>query len=254
MGAMLDITALQAMDTAELAALFAPGSDDRAQALRVAAEAGMADAQALYGQLLLDGHEAPRDARAAFGWFNRAAAQGHLLALNMVGRCYDLGWGVAVDKGRAAECFRISAARGLDWGMYNYATQLTLGEGVAEDRPAALDWFRKAAALGNAKAANYVGSFHEDGWVVPRDLSAAETHYRTAAEGGDFRGRFNLARLLAARGEAEEALRWLGRVRETATPAFLAKAAKWLAANPDPVLQFAGRAALLGDGAMPCCT
>lgn len=178
--------------------------------------------------MLLDAGKAAE----GFAWFNKAAAQGHLMALNMVGRCYDLGWGVAVDKVRAAECFRISAERGLEWGMYNYATSLTLGEGVAEDRPAALAWFEKAAAMGNAKAINYIGSFHEDGWVVAKDLAKAAEFYARAAEGGDFRGAFNRARMLAGEGRFDEARQWIGRCFETATPAFTAKARAFLAASP----------------------
>src|SRR3546814_10702261 len=79
----------------------------------------------------------------------------------MVGRCYELGWGTPVDKARAAQWYKAAADRGLDWGMYNYATLLALGEGVAEDKRAALDWFRKAAWLGTAKSMNYIGSFYE---------------------------------------------------------------------------------------------
>lgn len=242
---------LNAMSPAALTAILAGPSDVRTAFLHDAAEAGLAEAQALYGQLLLDCNDVTRDQRAAFGWFNKAAAQGHLMALNMVGRCYDLGWGVAIDKVRAAECFRICADRGLDWGMYNYATALTLGEGIAQDRPAALALFEQAAALGNAKAANYVGSFHEDGWVVAQDLTLAEQHYRTAAQGSDFRGQFNLARLLAARGQHDEALAWLARVRETATPAFLEKCERWLRGSDDPILREQGVAALLGGGEQP---
>jgi uncharacterized protein len=186
----------------------------------------------VWGQMCLD-EGRPRE---GFGWFNKAAGQGHLMALNMVGRCYDLGWGVAVDKVRAAECFRICAGRGLDWGMYNYATALTLGEGVAEDKPAALAWFEKAAAMGNAKAVNYVGSFHEDGWVVARDLAKAAECYARAAEGGDFRGAFNHARMLAGAGEIGAARDWLSRCGETATLAFRDKARAWLLASPWPAL------------------
>lgn len=237
-----------ALDAEALAQRLSGSPEERAGALREAAEAGLADAQALFGQVLLDGAGVAQDERAAFGWFNRAAAQGHLMALNMVGRCYDLGWGTPIDKARAAECYRISAGRGLEWGMYNYATLLTLGDGVAEDKAEALDWFRKAAALGNAKSHNYIGSFHEDGWVVERDLGVAEQHYRIAAEGGDFRGAFNLARLLSGRGEMDEALAWLGRVRETATPAFMAKAEQWLRGAPDEMLRSKGVNALLGAG------
>ena len=205
---------------------------ERAALIREGARQGVAEAQAVWGQMRLD----TGDAREGFAWFNKAAAQGHLMALNMVGRCYDQGWGVAVNKVRAAECFRIAAERGLDWGMYNYATALTLGEGVAEDKPAALAWFEKAAGLGNAKALNYVGSFHEDGWVVARDMAAAADCYARAAEGGDFRGAFNHARMLIAQARYDEARGWLTRCAQTATPAFLAKAAAWLANSPRPDL------------------
>lgn len=124
---MLDAAALQLAER-----LADPRT--RTAALREAAEGGEPEAQALWGQWLLDRGEA----RPGFAWFNRAAAAGHLMALNMVGRCYDLGWGVAVDKRRAAECFRVAAARGLPEAMYNSATALALGEGCAEDKPAAL--------------------------------------------------------------------------------------------------------------------
>lgn len=176
------------------------------------------------------------EAREGFAWFNKAAAQGHLMALNMVGRCYDLGWGTPVDKTRAAECFRVAAERGLDWGMYNYATALTLGEGLAEDRPAALAWFEKAAGQGNAKAINYVGSFHEDGWVVERDMAKAAGFYAQAAAGGDFRGMFNHARMLLGQGQPAEARRWIVEARTTATPAFAAKMRGWLLGSAWPEL------------------
>ena len=213
---------------------------ERAAFLLARAEAGDADAQALYGQVLLDA----QDAAAGFGWFNRAAAQGHLMGLNMVGRCYDLGWGVAVDKARAADCYRVAAERGLDWAMYNYATLLALGHGVAEDREAAFDWFEKAAKMGNAKAINFVGSFHEDGWVVARDMTKAARLYARAAEGGDFRGMFNHARMLGDKGRTEEALKWIERAGESATSAFIAKAAGFLDASPVPAFRARGRGAI----------
>lgn len=216
----------------------------RAAVLRTLAESGEADAQALYGQLQLDGNGVARDEAAGFGWFNRAATQGHVMALNMVGRCYDLGWGVAIDKARAADCYRVAAERGLDWAMYNYATLLALGHGVPEDKEAALVWFEKAAKLGNAKAINFVGSFHEDGWVVARDLAKAARLYQRAAEGGDFRGMFNHARMLGDKGRTEEALKWIERAGQSATPAFVAKAAAFLDASPVPAFRARGRTAI----------
>lgn len=219
------------------------------------AEDGDADAQALYGQLLLDGNGVAQDAVAGFGWFNRAAGQGHLMGLNMVGRCYDLGWGVAVDKARAADCYRVAAERGFDWAMYNYATLLALGEGVAEDKPAALGWFEKAAKMGTgilaAKATNFVGSFHEDGWVVARDLVKAARLYERAAEGGDFRGMFNHARMLGDKGRTEDALKWIQRAGAAANPAFVARAAEFLDASPVAAFRARGRS-VIERGAARC--
>src|SRR3546814_458751 len=243
--AELDIDSLNAMSADELAERLAGSPEERAAIVRTAAEADVAQAQALYGQMLLDGVGVAKDERAALAWFAKAANQNHILAINMVGRCYELGWGTPVGKARAAQWYKAAADRGLDWGMYNYATLLALGEGVAEDKRAALDWFRKAAGLGNAKSMNYIGSFYEDGWVVERDLDAAEEQYRMAAEGGDFRGQFNYARLRAEKGDVETALAWLARVRETGTPAFMDKAEHWLRGSPIKALRDRGIAALL---------
>ena len=238
---------LDQLDRDQIAARLSGSPGERAALIREGAEAGVAEAQAVWGQMLLDRGEPER----GFGWFEKAAQQGHLMALNMVGRCYDLGWGTPVNKRRAGECFRIAAERGLDWAMYNYATLLALGHGVAEDKPAALAWFEKAAKLGNAKAINFVGSFHEDGWVVARNLTKAARFYERAAEGGDFRGMFNHARMLGAKGRGEEALRWIERAGERATPAFVAKAAAFLDASPVPAFRARGRAAI-EHGAARC--
>lgn len=216
----------------EIAARLSGSPEERAALIREGAESGVIEAQAVYGQMLLDAG----DAAQGFGWFEKAAAQGHLMALNMLGRCYDLGWGTPVNKRRAGECFRIAAERGLDWAMYNYATALALGDGVTEDKPAALGWFEKAAALGNTKAVNHIGSFHEDGWVVARDMPKAAAFYARAAEGGDFRGAFNHARMLLDGGEVDEARLWLRKAAETGTPAFVEKARAWLAASRWPEL------------------
>ena len=237
----------------EIVARLSGSPAERAAFVRDCAEAGEAEAQAVLGQMLLDGAGVAADPAAALGWFVKAAAQHHLLAINMVGRCYDLGWGTAPDKARAAACYRIAAERGLDWGMYNYATLLALGDGVALDRVAALTWFRKAASGGGlaaAKALNFVGSFHEDGWVVPRDVKAAAVCYARAAQGGDFRGCFNHARMLGAAGKIEDAIGWLKRTGASATPAFVDKAAGWLAGSDVAAFRVRGVQAIRSG--VPC--
>ena len=178
-----------------------------------------------------------------------------MMALNMVGRCYDLGWGTTPDKRRAAQCYKIAAERGLDAGMYNYATLLALGEGVAQDRAAALGWLERAAATGEgvqrAKAINFIGSFAEDGWAGPVDLAKAADCYAQAAEGGDFRGCFNHARLLGEAGRIDEALPWLREAGAKGNARFLDQARHWLAASAIPRFATEGVAAL-NAGAAPC--
>jgi uncharacterized protein len=241
------VTQLGTLSSESIAARLSGSPQERAALIRDRAEAGLAEAQAVYGQMLLDA----QDPAAAFGWFWKAAQQGHLMALNMLGRCYDLGWGTRIDKVRAAECFRAAAEGGLDWGMYNHGSALALGAGVDEDQQAALGWFEKAAALGHAKSMNFVGSFHEEGAIVPRDLAAAAACYARAAEGGDFRGMFNHARMLAEAGDVDGALLWIERCSADAKPVFRDKALAWLAQVPDARLREQG-SALLSKEARAC--
>lgn len=228
------IDALNALDAAEIARRLSGPREEVAGFVRAAAEAGSAEAQARFGQMLLDGDGLAPDAPQAVTWFERAARAGHREAANMVGRCYDLGWGVAVDKRQAAAWFRQAAARGLPHAKYNYATLLALGEGVPEDKVTAFALFEEAAAEGNAKAHNFVGSFHEDGWVVARDLDEAARCYQIAAEGGDFRGQFNHGRMLAAKGEIDEALRWMGLAWDNGNARFRAQMTDYLADRGEP--------------------
>ena len=219
----------------EVAARLSGSPGERAAFLRELADGGSAAAQAAFGQLLLDGNGVAKDEAAALRWFMAAAKGGDLMALNMVGRCHDLGWGTAADKARAAECYRVAAARGLPEAMYNFATLLALGQGVAEYKVAALGWLEKAGALGFAKAVNFIGSFAEDGWAGPVDMARARDCYARAAEGGDFRGCFNHARMLAADGDVDGAVRWIGRAGELGHDRFRGQVRDWLAKVPEPL-------------------
>jgi hypothetical protein len=232
--AMNEVTlkALANVSRDELAAILAGPPEHATAWVAAAARNGIVEAQAVYGQYLLDGHGVERDADEAFVWFRHAARRDHPMAMNMLGRCYEHGWGTAACAPVAVYWYRLAAQAGLDWGMYNYASALALGNGIECDRAQALQWFRRAAELGHAKSLNFVGSFYEDGWTVDADAQTALDYYRRAAEGGDFRGQFNYARLLAERGEIAEALQWLQRVPRTSTAAFVAKMRRWLAASP----------------------
>lgn len=212
-----------------------------AQWMLHSAKLGHADAQTILGQWLLDGRGVARNPSEALAWFLKAATQGQAMGMNMAGRCFENGWGTESDTFIAANWYRQAAGKGLDAGMYNYANLLVTGQGVKQDPAEALQWYRKAAALGHAKSMTKIGHFYEDGRVVAQDTAAAFTWFEGGARGGDFRGQFNYAGMLAARGQLEEALQWLNKVPLTATPGYKRLAGEQLLQSPHPAFQAVGQ-------------
>lgn len=244
-------TMIPAPATEEEALAFTPDrltgllNGDPAQAVRVLralAGFGHADARAILGQWLLDGVHLPRDAQEALALFVQAAGQGNVTAINMVGRCHENGWGTPVDFYAAANWYRQAARKGLDAAMYNYANLLQSGRGVAQDHAAAVALYRDAADLGHAKSMTKIGRYYEDGLVLEKDADAAFFCYGEAAAGGDFRGQFSYAGMLAQRGRKAEALEWLRKVADNATPRYLQEAGRLLAESPDEDFRGIGRA------------
>ena len=186
-----------------------------------AAQLGDADAQATLAQLLPDGRGVLKDEALALSWFRIAARQRHPMAINMIGRCLENGWGCEIDLGEAAQHYRKAADLGLDWGLYNYGQLQTRGRGVERDLGAAYELFHRAAAKGHAKSMNLLGRFHHEGVVVPKDVQLARQWYQRSAEAGDFRGQYNHASELAEDGDEVQACLWLERALATATPGFL---------------------------------
>lgn len=206
--------------------------------IEAAARYGLVEAQLLLGQACLDAG----DDGQALAWFRVAATTSHAGAINMVGRCYELGWGTPPDPAEAATYYRRAAEQGLDWAQFNLANLLLYGLGLEQDRRGAYELYARAAAQGHAKSLNMLGRFHEEGWDRPRDMARAASCYATAAEAGDFRAQFNVGMLLAGAGRYEEASRWIERAFASASPDFLLQAGDLLRASGDPYLQaVAGR-------------
>ena len=210
-----------------------------AQAILIAAKEGVVDAQALLGQILLEGRGIARDEALALRWFQIAAQGGHVMARNMAGRCLEHGWGCAVDEAAAARQYRLAAEAGLDWGQYNYANLLATGRGVVQDQAQAqaLTLYRQAAEQGHAKSMNLLGRYLEDGQYCPKDLEAAVEWYRRSAEAGDFRGQFSYAAVLAHRGQIDAALEWLRKALAHGNLKFLRTAHKALALANEPQIR-----------------
>lgn len=227
----------ESLDAERLRAMLDESPARAAQAILIAAREGELEAQALLGQILLDGQGIAQDQPLAMRWFGIAAQQGHLMARNMLGRCHEHGWGCVADATAAARHYRIAAEAGLDWAMYNYANLLATGRGVVEDQPQALGWYRRAAELGHAKSMNLLGRYLEDGLACAADPSAARAWYRRAAEAGDFRGQFSHATLLAQDGQVDEAVVWLEKALMAGNSNFLRVSSQTLLDAPDPKIR-----------------
>ena len=236
-----DLLAVQSMTTAQWKAVLAAPPEEAMQWVIAAADLGHAGSQTLRGQWLLDGRGVARDPAQAFVWFEKAAAQGDAMGMNMAGRCLENGWGVARDLPAAVDWYRQSASQDLDAGLYNFANQLASGEVLPRNDGQAFSLYARAAQLGHAKSMTKAGRFHEEGLGVPKNVSRAIGCYRQGAEGGDFRGQYHYARLLAARGETEQALQWLRKVPLTATPRFLEEVGQLLSGSTNNRFMVLGR-------------
>ncbi|SEO73634.1 tetratricopeptide repeat protein [Pseudomonas sp. ok266] len=227
----------EVLDGEQLSAMLAESPARAAQAILLAAGEGEVEAQALLGQILLDGLGIAQDQTLALRWFGIAAGRGHLMARNMLGRCHEHGWGIAADASVAAQHYRIAANAGLDWAMYNLANLLATGRGVAVDHLQALALYRRAAELGHAKSMNLLGRYLEEGLVCPADPVAARDWYRRSADGGDFRGQFSFAAVLADEGRIDEAVDWLEKALAGGNLNFLRVASQTLSGATDPRIQ-----------------
>ena len=118
-----------ALDAEGFAAQLAGTPGEVAQAILGAAREGLTEAQALLGQILLDGQGIQRDPPLARTWFAIAAGHGHAMARNMLARCLEHGWGGPADPAAAAVHYRIAAQAGLDWARYNLANLHATGRG-----------------------------------------------------------------------------------------------------------------------------
>ncbi len=103
-----------------------------------------------------------------------------------------------------------------------------------KDQARALACYRKAAELGHAKSMNLLGRYLEEGLCCVQDLAAAHEWYRRSAEGGDFRGQFSHAAVLADHGRIDEAIGWLNTALENGNLNFLQVSRKTLLQAPHP--------------------
>lgn len=224
-----------------------PEPDVSPDELRRLAVAGSVDAQVAWARRLLHGAGVARDPEAAFRWFSLAARSGDAEALNMVGRCYEIGWGVPVDVREAAEWYGRAAGKGHAWGEFNLASLYAQGRGVPYDERMALALLVRSARRGNPKAMNMIGRFREASHLPRGQQRSAMRWYRWAAERGCFRGQFHLGRYLVADGHIDDGIRWFRTSLAHAPADFRREALDMLRAHALPALRELARETEAGE-------
>lgn len=190
-------------------------------------------AQIGWGHRLLQGEDARLDREAALRWFKLAAGAGDAAALNMVGRCYEVGWGVPQDPEEAVRWFRLAADKNYCWAQYNLGKLLARGHGGNRDPKVALQLLVRAARQHVSKGMNMLGRYREQAG----ERRKAMLWYRWAAARGCFRGQFHYGRYLAEMGRIDDGIHWIQTSLSHAPQRYCGEALEMLAHHPLPELQ-----------------
>lgn len=231
-----------------------PGMREEAMHLfQAAAELGGRDGQYHLGLMLVEPAAESRDDAQAYGWFLKAARQGHVGAQVAVVTHLLTGMGVATDRRAASEwlvraaqskdpvahyllgrfregeegdnadldgaqrSFRLAAVAGHREAQFALANLLAKSH-AESDRKEALEWFAKADEAGHKGAANRLGELHRDWAVDLHQLTRARSIFQRAAEQGNLDSMFNLAKMLheglGGLRDTGKALEWFARASD----------------------------------------
>jgi TPR repeat protein len=105
-------------------------------------------------------------------------------AMTLLGELYASGLGVPQDDQRAAEWYRLAAARGDSNAMFALAIFAIKGRAGPRDRQATTQWLAAAAKLGHPIAAYDLALLYIEGQMFPQDLNRAAELLRMAAQSG----------------------------------------------------------------------
>ena len=133
-----------------------------------------------------------KDYANAFKRFELAAKMGNGHALNNLGNCYLLGYGVGLDKVKAFINFKLASQKGIVTADYNLGRCYQNGWGTRKDLTLANLAYDRAAKLGNSDAQNILGVNYENGIGVEKNLEKAFDNYQKAASNGNAKGKNNL--------------------------------------------------------------
>ena len=167
------------------------------------AQQGDRDYQYGVGTLYSSGLGVEKDISAAFRWFERAAAQGHVQALAAVGAAYATGEGVEIDYRAARKYLTRAEKKGNVHALERLGYLYQNGYGVRRNYAIAVSKYKAAATNGNSAAMVALGMMLESGVGVAADMDKAISWYRAAVSNGSAAAQRKMAQFLFA-GKAVE--------------------------------------------------
>ena len=151
------------------------------------AKKGVAEAQFQVGRCYEDGFGTAVDFSQAFYWFCKAADQGHVLGMWNVAGCYAGGLGVEKDKKEGAKWVLKAAQGGFIEAQFTIAVMYDGGNVIEKNPKESVKWMRKVADQGWADAQLILAMDYMGGVGVEADMREAVKWMRKAANQGDMR-------------------------------------------------------------------
>ncbi|TAK84829.1 MAG: hypothetical protein EPO20_13390 [Betaproteobacteria bacterium] len=168
---------------------------------RAAAAAGSTPAMILMGVMSQRGLGTAPDEAKALAWYRKAAEAGDRRGASLAG----------LPVTYTAPSIAEQAERGDARAQHNLAAQLERGKKYDE----AFQWYERAARQGFEASAMNLAQMYEKGLGVKEDRAEAQKRYRALAAQGNGEARYRFARLAAAAGQYDEAVKAFERsVRE----------------------------------------
>ncbi|PKP80547.1 MAG: hypothetical protein CVT79_14775 [Alphaproteobacteria bacterium HGW-Alphaproteobacteria-18] len=158
-----------------------------------AAKQGNLEGQVAYASIMFSLKEFEDSAH----WFGIAAEAGHAVSQRVYGDLLLYGLGISSNGAEAVRWYRASAQQGdidAQWALGNLYSQGFEGaQNIAVDLTEAARWFLAAAEQGNAAAQREVGALYYYGRGTPQDTQKAIHWWQMAATQGDQTAVDNLA-------------------------------------------------------------
>lgn len=139
------------------------------------------------------GDETEQEKKKTFKWFQFYSDKGYAFAQNIVGTCYQDGYGIEENQERAVELFKKAANQGHSDAIYNLGGCYFCGYAVRKNLKKATDFFHKAAVSGHCLAQNKLGDIYHNGLGVLQNDKESVVWYQKSAEAGCTEAQLNLA-------------------------------------------------------------